>query len=281
MGGTVTTVASTAAGTAERSGLRVEGLRVTVRAGAAERTVVDDVSFAVEAGGALGIVGESGSGKSMTLRAVLGLLPARARVEAGRATAFGTTRALGPRGLRDAGPGRVGMVFQDPLSALDPLARVGAQVREVCRVVGGEGRRSARDRSVALLTQVGLPDPAALARRYPHELSGGQRQRVVIALALAARPRILLCDEPTTALDVTVQATILRLLADLRRDLGLTVVFVSHDLPVVTSVCDSVTVLRHGRVTEAGPVAEVLTAPRHPYTRELIDAARALELETP
>ncbi|WP_220729456.1 ABC transporter ATP-binding protein [Streptomyces radicis] len=272
---------TTAAGRAERSGLRVEGLRVTVRAGAAERTVVDDVSFAVEAGGALGIVGESGSGKSMTLRAVLGLLPARARVKAGTATAFGTTRALGPRGLRDVGPGRVGMVFQDPLSALDPLARVGAQVREVCRVVGGEGRRSARDRSVALLTQVGLPDPAALARRYPHELSGGQRQRVVIALALAARPRILLCDEPTTALDVTVQATILRLLADLRRDLGLTVVFVSHDLPVVTSVCDSVTVLRHGRVTEAGPVAEVLTAPRHPYTRELIDAARALELETP
>ncbi|MGI5440267.1 ABC transporter ATP-binding protein [Streptomyces shenzhenensis] len=260
--------------------LRVDGLRVTVRAGAAERTVVDDVSFAVEAGGALGIVGESGSGKSMTLRAVIGLLPERARVTAGTATAFGATRTLGPRGLRDAGPGHVGMVFQDPLSALDPLTRVGAQVREVCRVAG-DGRRSARERATALLEQVGLPDPDDLARRYPHELSGGQRQRVVIALALAARPRILLCDEPTTALDVTVQATILRLLADLRRELGLTVVLVSHDLAVVTSLCASLTVLRHGRVTEAGTVTDLLTAPRHPYTRELSDAARALELEAP
>lgn len=261
------------------TGLRVEELRVEVRSRADRRTVVDGVSFEVGAGGALGIVGESGSGKSMTLRAVIGLLPDRARVTAGQVTAFGATGALGPRGLREGRPGRVGMVFQDPLSALDPLTRVGAQVREVCRVSGGDGRRSARDRSVALLEQAGLPDPHALARRYPHELSGGQRQRVVIALALAARPQILLCDEPTTALDVTVQATILRLLGGLRRDLGLTVVLVSHDLAVVTSVCESVTVLRHGRVTESGTVAELIDAPRHPYTRELTDAARALELE--
>ncbi len=212
---------------------------------------------------------------------MLGLLPPRATVESGRVTAFGATRPLGPRGLRVAGPGRVGMVFQDPLAALDPLVRVGAQVEEVCRVVGRDGRGAARARTRALLVQAGLPDPDALVRRYPHELSGGQRQRVVIALALAARREVLLCDEPTTALDVTVQATILRLLDRLRADLGLTVVLVSHDLAVVASVCEDLAVLRHGRVVDRGAVREVLAAPGHPYTHELVAAARALEPEVP
>ncbi|MBP1326985.1 peptide/nickel transport system permease protein [Leucobacter exalbidus] len=271
--------------------VRVQGLAVsTVSAGS--RPLVAGVSFAVAPGGTLGIVGESGSGKSLTLRAILGLLPAGVSVTAGTARHGG----------------RIGMVFQDPLTALDPLTRVGTQLGEAVQAaaghaarqqadgVGGDvgvgsergagasrgrriraltaGERAARVRE--LLEQVRLPDPARIARAYPHELSGGQRQRIVIAMALAARPAVLLCDEPTTALDVTVQREVLDLLRELRDTSGLTLIFVSHDLAVVASMCDQILVMRDGAVVEAGPARDVLRAPGDPYTQRLVDSVLQL-----
>jgi len=232
--------------------LRVRGLQVR----SDSRLLVDDVSFAVDPGEALGIVGESGSGKSLTLRAILGLPPRGVRVTGGEIEVGG----------------RVGMVFQDPLTALDPLSRVGAQVASASRAARGGSRAAARAHALELLEQVRLPDAARRLRAYPHELSGGQRQRVVIALALASGPAILLCDEPTTALDVTVQREVLDLLSRLRRERELSIVFVSHDLPVVAAVCDRVLVMTGGRVVESGPTLDVVRSPRHPYTRSLRDA---------
>lgn len=225
--------------------------------------LVHGIDLSVEAGAAIGIVGESGSGKSLTLKAIIGLLPRGVRVAGGAVTTSG----------------RLGMVFQDPLSALDPLTTVGNHVIEICRHVRGMSRSAARARAVALFTEVGLPDPVAKLRSYPHQLSGGQRQRVVLAIALAAEPEILLCDEPTTALDVTVQAQVLALIETLRRERGLTVVFVSHDLAVVSQVCSTVVVMQAGRIVEHGPTDQVVTDPQHPYTRSLVDAV--LEVPRP
>ncbi|MGO3146338.1 MAG: ATP-binding cassette domain-containing protein [Leucobacter sp.] len=229
--------------------------------------LVDNVDLEVAPGGALGIVGESGSGKSLTLRAIAGLLPSGVHLEGGEFT-------LG---------GHVGMIFQDPLAALDPLTRVGAQLREACQAAGA---RSPHTRVLELLADVrlgssGSPDVGdielkRIARSYPHELSGGQRQRVVIAMALAGNPSVLLADEPTTALDVTVQREVLALLDELRRERGLTLVLVSHDLAVVASVCEHIAVMRDGRIVERGATLQVLTAPEHSYTRMLIEAVPEL-----
>jgi ABC-type glutathione transport system ATPase component len=244
-----------------RGGLLVEDLRV-----AGEVELLHGVSLGVEPGGALGVVGESGSGKSLTLRAVMGLLPRGLRVTGGTVRVAGTAA----------------MIFQDPLTFLDPLMRVGNQVAEVSRAVRGGTRHAARARALELLDTVRLPEAAALARRYPHQLSGGQRQRVLLALALAQEPDLLLCDEPTTALDVTVQREVLELLATLRAERGLSLVFVSHDLAVVAQVCERVVVLREGRVVEEGPTVDVVTRPAHDYTRSLVDAVLPLpELDAP
>jgi ABC-type glutathione transport system ATPase component len=221
---------------------------------AGDHELVHGLDFSVEPGEALGIVGESGSGKSLTLRAVLGLLPR------------GITRTGGSIAV----DGRAGMVFQEPLSALDPLMTVGAQVAEVCRHARGMSRAASRERVRELFALVGLPEDRI--RRYPHELSGGQRQRVVIAIALAAEPDVLLCDEPTTALDVTVQARVLALLDRLRRELGLALVFVSHDVAVVAQMCSRVLVMRDGVVVERGDTLELVADPRDPYTKALLDA---------
>jgi ABC-type glutathione transport system ATPase component len=244
-----------------RGGLLVEDLRV-----AGEVELLHGVSLGVEPGGALGVVGESGSGKSLTLRAVMGLLPRGLRATGGTVRFAGTAA----------------MIFQDPLTFLDPLMRVGNQVAEVSRAVRGRTRHAARARALELLDTVRLPEAAALARRYPHQLSGGQRQRVLLALALAQEPDLLLCDEPTTALDVTVQREVLELLATLRAERGLSLVFVSHDLAVVAQVCERVVVLREGRVVEEGPTVDVVTRPAHDYTRSLVDAVLPLpELDAP
>jgi ABC-type glutathione transport system ATPase component len=244
-----------------RGGLLVEDLRV-----AGEVELLHGVSLGVEPGGALGVVGESGSGKSLTLRAVMGLLPRGLRATGGTVRFAGTAA----------------MIFQDPLTFLDPLMRVGNQVAEVSRAVRGGTRHAARARALELLDTVRLPEAAALARRYPHQLSGGQRQRVLLALALAQEPDLLLCDEPTTALDVTVQREVLELLATLRAERGLSLVFVSHDLAVVAQVCERVVVLREGRVVEEGPTVDVVTRPAHDYTRSLVDAVLPLpELDAP
>lgn len=218
--------------------------------------LVHGVGFRVDAGEAVGIVGESGSGKSLTLRAVIDLLPRGVRVTGGEV-------ALN---------GRAAMVFQDPLAALDPLMSIGAQLWEVCRTAGGLDRAAALARSHELLRIVHLPDPERRWKHLPGQLSGGQRQRVVLAIALATNPQILLCDEPTTALDVTVQRQILDLLAELRRELSVAILFVSHDLAVVADVCSRVIVMSAGRVVEEGSVAQILSAPRHPYTKMLLGA---------
>ncbi|MFT4110985.1 ABC transporter ATP-binding protein [Propionicimonas sp.] len=218
------------------------------------------VTLALEPGGALGVVGESGSGKSLTLRAVMGLLPRGLRVSGGTIGVGGTAA----------------MIFQDPLTFLDPLARVGDQVAEVCAAATGLTRREARARALRLFDDVHLPDAGDLLRRYPHQLSGGQRQRVLLAVALAREPDLLLCDEPTTALDVTVQRGVLDLLAQLRAERGLSVLFVSHDLAVVAQVCDRIVVLHEGRVVESGDTLDVVTRPAEPYTRSLLDAVLPL-----
>jgi oligopeptide/dipeptide ABC transporter ATP-binding protein len=237
---------------------------------------VEQVSLTLDPGEALGVVGESGSGKSLTLRAILGLLPRRAQITRGSILLDG--HALGGEdGLRHVRGREIGMVFQEPQTALNPVMRVGEQIAEGPRVVLGLSRRRARERAIELMRDVGIPDPVRRAEAYPHELSGGLRQRITIAIALALEPRILLCDEPTTALDVTVQGQILRLLGDLRERRGLALVYVSHDLAVVAQTCRDLVVMYAGRVFETGRVREVFADPRHPYTRALLRSVIALD----
>ena len=257
--------------------LEVRHLSVSVRRGGERFHAVEDVSFDIEAGSAFGIVGESGSGKSLTLRAIMALLPAGARVESGSVLLDGVTLDPKSRSARAQRRARVAMVFQDPLSALNPVRRIGDQVAEVPRRVLGRSRAASRQRSIELLGLVGIPEPARRADAYPHELSGGMRQRVAIAMALASEPTILLCDEPTTALDVTVQAQVLDLIDKLRVELDLAVVFVSHDLGVVRELCGTVAVMYAGRLVEVGSTAALLPAPRHPYTLGLLRAVVDLD----
>jgi peptide/nickel transport system ATP-binding protein len=253
--------------------LEVDHLTVAVRRQNRQFDAADDVTLRLPRGGSLGIVGESGSGKSITLRAIMGLLPRAATLRAGTVRIGGDLvhhgRGLGPADRRH----RVAMVFQDALSALNPVMTAGDQIAEAPRRVLGLSARAARERALELLRVVGVPDPDRRYRSYPHELSGGLRQRVMIAIALSCDPAILLCDEPTTALDVTIQAQILALLADLRESTGLSIVFVTHDLGVVGQICDELAVMYAGRIVETGPVGAVLDAPRHPYTAALLAAA--------
>jgi len=252
--------------------LSVEDLAVGVERPSGGFRAVDGISFEVAPGAALGIVGESGSGKSLTLRALMALVPAGVRIESGRVTLGGRELPLQGGEARRSRRGRMALVFQDPLSALNPVHTVGAQVAEVPQRVLGLSRRRAWERAIELFRLVGIPDPARRARAFPHQLSGGMRQRVVIAIALASEPAVLLCDEPTTALDVTVQAQVLDLIDGLRTQLQLTVVFVSHDLAVVRQLCDDIAVMYTGRIVETGPTMPVLERPRHPYTLGLLNA---------
>ena len=252
--------------------LAVEDLTLSLDEAHGGARVVDGVSLTVRRGGALGIVGESGSGKSLTLRAAMGLLPGAVRVERGRVVLGGTELALSGRAARRQRRRRMAMVFQDSLTALDPVYTVGDQIAEVGQHVLGHSRRQARARSVELLDLVGIRDPQRRAQAYPHELSGGMRQRAMLAVALATEPEVLLCDEPTTALDVTVQAQVLSLLADLQTRLELSLVFVSHDLAVVRQLCDQLAVMYTGRIVETGPTEQVLADPLHPYTRGLLES---------
>jgi len=247
--------------------LEVEGLRV----GFGDAHPVDGVSFSVAPGECLGLVGESGSGKSLTLRAALGLLPPAAAVTAGELRFDGAAYAAAD--VRGHG---ISMIFQEPMSALNPLMRVGDLIAEALRA-RGTARAAARTRAVALMDDVGIPDPARRARAWPHELSGGMRQRVMIAMALAGEPRVLLCDEPTTALDVTVQDQILDLLDGLRRDRGLAIVFVTHNLALIDRVAQRLAVMYAGRIVETGAVGRVLAAPHHPYTARLLGCVPELD----
>jgi oligopeptide/dipeptide ABC transporter ATP-binding protein len=257
--------------------LEVRDLCVSIGRGDGRFTAVDGVSFSVNAGDAFGIVGESGSGKSLTLRAIMALLPASAHLDSGAILVEGEELAPAGHVARVQRRARIAMVFQDPLSALNPVRTIGDQVAEVPRRVLKRSRTESRRRAIELLGLVGVPDPARRFDAYPHELSGGMRQRVAIAMALAAEPAILLCDEPTTALDVTVQAQVLDLIDKLRVELDLAVVFVSHDLGVVRELCQDVAVMYAGRFAETGPTSDLLRRPRHPYTLGLLRAVVDLE----
>ncbi|MGC5663920.1 ABC transporter ATP-binding protein [Micromonospora sp. WMMD723] len=252
--------------------LEISDLTVTLGTRNGPARAVAGVDWSVAPGETLALVGESGSGKSMTVLAATGLAPRFA-------TVTGRVRLLGRELTGMSEPDRrrwrgrhVGFVFQDPMTALNPVLTVGRQVAEACEEHLGMSRRQARSRAVELLDLVGIPAPGRRVDAHPHEFSGGMRQRVVIAMALACEPALLIADEPTTALDVTTQAQIVDLVADLRRRLGTAVVWITHDLPVVAGIADTVAVMYGGRIVEQGPVDAVFVTPGHPYTRALLAA---------
>jgi peptide/nickel transport system ATP-binding protein len=236
--------------------------------------IVRGVSFDVQREQTLGIVGESGSGKSMTVLAATGLLEAPGAVVTGSSTLAGSTQLVGatPRMLRSVHGGRIGFVFQDPGTSLNPLLTLGRQITESLETHRNMSSRQAATRAVELLEAVGLPDPETRMHAYPHQLSGGQRQRVMIAIGLACDPELLIADEPTTSLDVTTQAQIIDLVRDLQRDFGTAVVWISHDLGVIGQVADDVTVLQNGEAVEQAPIVDIFGAPQNPYTVELLQA---------
>ncbi|MFS0852439.1 ATP-binding cassette domain-containing protein [Microbacterium sp. 179-I 3D4 NHS] len=239
------------------------------------RRVVDGVSFEVPDGTRLGVIGESGSGKSLTALAVLGLLPDGAT--AGGSIRWDDVELIGmpDRELARLRGDEIGIVFQEPRTALNPIRTVGRQIAESVRIHQGLSRREARERAIAEAARVRLPEPETIVDRYPHQLSGGQRQRVAIAMALACRPRLLIADEPTTALDVTIQAEILSLLLSLVEDEGMSLAFITHDLAVLAQVATHGVVLEHGRVVESAPVERLLTTPTSPVTQGLLRDATA------
>ena len=262
--------------------LSVEGLSIALPEGGDRPFAVENVSFEVKPNEVVCLVGESGSGKSMIAHAVLSLLPKSVAVASGVVNVAGHNPVkLDRQALRRLRGGEAAMIFQEPLSSLNPLKRVGKQIEEmiVTHQKPTPSAAEVHERVQQLLTQVGLPNPKLLEKSYPFELSGGQRQRVMIAMAMANRPALLIADEPTTALDVTTQRQILRLIDDLRRDRGMGVLLITHDFGVVADVADRVVVLRHGKVVEQGTVEEVLRRPKADYTRELIDAVPKARLD--
>ena len=259
--------------------LEVEGLTVQIRGEGGTVTIVDGVDYEVEERQIFGVAGESGSGKTMSVLALLQLLPRGAQTS-GRAMYGGRDLlTLSARGLRQVRGRELAMVFQDPLTSLHPMMTIGRQLSEHVRYHEGLSKSAALARAEELLGEVRLPDPERALDAFPHQFSGGMRQRVAIASALATRPKLLIADEPTTALDVTVQAGILRLLDRLRRELGLSVILITHDLGVLSSIADHVSIFYAGRIVESGSTRELLGHPRHPYTRALLDALPHPEAE--
>lgn len=236
--------------------------------------ILRDVSLSVNAGEVMALVGESGAGKSTIAKAVLGILPAGITVTAGSILFEGTDLlTLPPVKLRELLGVRIALIPQDPLTSLNPARRIGDQLTDGLRLRAGLGRKDATDKAVQLLTDVHIREPERVLRRYPHELSGGMRQRVLIAQAFSLNPHVIIADEPTTALDVTVQKQVLRLIRDMQREHRTTLLFVTHDLGVVAQICDRMTVLYGGKVLEQGVTAEILANPQHPYTRALLAAS--------
>lgn len=257
--------------------LQVESLTVEFPFGGTYRPVVREASLTVERGEFVGLAGESGSGKTLTALAILRLVPTPGRIAGGRILLEGRDLLALPQAeLREVRGGRVGMVFQEPMTALNPVLSVGAQIAEAVRAHSRPSASEAAREAERLLDLVAMPRARQRLRDYPHQLSGGQRQRVMIAMALAARPDLLLADEPTTALDVTIQAQILELLDRLRRELGLAVLLISHDLAVLAENCERLLVMYAGRVVEEGAVEDVFRQPGHPYTRALLASLPAV-----
>jgi oligopeptide/dipeptide ABC transporter ATP-binding protein len=260
--------------------LEVRNLSVQFPASAGTVSAVRDVSFVLPRGGVLGLVGESGSGKSVTSLAIMRLLPPQAVVSG--EVAFGANRdtrnllVLDRERMRALRGSRIAMIFQEPMTALNPVMRVGEQIAEAVRAHNNVSRKEAWDGAVKALDEVAIKDAARRARDYPHQLSGGMRQRVMIAMAIVNRPELLIADEPTTALDVTIQAQILELLAELRERFGLAMLFISHDLAVVSQVAEQIAVMYAGTIVELGSREQIFRAPAHPYTRGLLSAVPTL-----
>ncbi len=251
--------------------LEVQDLRMVFPVEGGEAVAVDGVSFAIDRGRVLGLVGESGSGKSMTALCMLRLVPPPGRITRGRVLLDGRDLlSLPEREMRKVRGAQVAMIFQEPMTALNPVLNVGSQVAEAIALHRPVSRRQAWERAVALLGEVGIPDAARRAGDYPHQLSGGMRQRVMIAMAISCEPALLVADEPTTALDVTIQAEILGLLRRLRERYGMALLLITHDLGVVAEQADDVAIMYAGRIVEQAPVATLFESPLHPYTQALL-----------
>ncbi|MBB4259246.1 MULTISPECIES: ABC transporter ATP-binding protein [unclassified Bradyrhizobium] len=256
----------------------IKNLRIALPKGAERPFAVDGVSLDLRPGKIVCVVGESGSGKSMCAHALMGLLPDTVSVAAGEIQFEGRDLLkLDDDGWRDLRGRRLAMIFQEPMTALNPLMRIGDQMAEMFEAHGLLTPRERRARALALAREVGLPDPERIVRAYPHQLSGGQRQRAMIAMALALEPAVLVADEPTTALDVTTQAQILKLIRNLQRNRNMAVMFITHDFGVVADIADQVVVLRHGKVVEEGPAATIFNAPQHDYTKALLAAVPSMD----
>ncbi|WP_419896832.1 ABC transporter ATP-binding protein [Roseomonas sp. USHLN139] len=263
--------------------LEIRNLTTAFGTESGQVTAIEDVSFSIEPGEILGIVGESGSGKSVTALTVMGLLPRPpARILSGSVMFDGQDLTkLSERQLQKIrGPG-IAMIFQEPMTSLNPVFRIGEQIMETIRAHERLSPRALRERAVQLLAKVGIPSPERRMDDYPHQLSGGQRQRVMIAIALACNPRLLIADEPTTALDVTIQAQILDLLMDLRDEFGMAIMIITHNMGVVAETADRVLVMYAGRIVEQSPVERLFDAPLHPYTRGLLDCVPSLDHDRP
>lgn len=257
--------------------VKIKNLRIALPHGGERAYAVDGISFDLVAGKIVCVVGESGSGKSMCAHALMGLLPDSVTTETGEIIFDGGNLLdLDEDGWRDLRGRRIAMVFQEPMTALNPLMRIGDQMMEMFEAHGLLSPRERRQKALELAREVGLPDPDRIVRAYPHQLSGGQRQRAMIAMALALEPAVLVADEPTTALDVTTQAQILKLIRDLQRRRNMAVMFITHDFGVVADIADRVVVLRHGQVVEQGGAQEVLTRPQHAYTKALLAAVPSM-----
>jgi len=255
----------------------ITNLRIALPPGGERAYAVDNISFDLKPGEIVCVVGESGSGKSMCAHALMGLLPDSVTTETGEIAFEGhNLLALDEDGWRDLRGRRIAMVFQEPMTALNPLMRIGDQMMEMFEAHGLLSPRERRQKALGLAREVGLPDPERIVRAYPHQLSGGQRQRAMIAMALALEPTVLVADEPTTALDVTTQAQILKLIRELQRSRNMAVMFITHDFGVVADIADRVVVLRHGQVVEQGSAPEVLNRPQHAYTKALLAAVPSM-----
>ncbi len=256
--------------------LDIRGLRTAFATAAGDLHALDGIDLVVNRGEIVALVGESGSGKSVTGFSITGLLPAAARVTAGEVRLNGIDlRALSPAAMRSLRGRKVAMIFQDPMMTLNPVLRIDTQMTDALRAHLPLGRAEARARCAAALAEVGIDEPEARLKMYPHQLSGGMRQRVAIAIALLHSPDLVIADEPTTALDVTIQGQILAVVQRLCREKGTALVWITHDLAVVAGIADRIAVMYAGRIVEQGPVDAVLDAPRHPYTRGLIDSVPA------
>lgn len=264
----------------DRKVLEVEDLKTVFKSRGQEVHAVRGVSLVVEEGEILGLVGESGSGKSVTMKAVLGILPENAEVSCGSMKLNGVElKELKNEEYRKMRGKDMTMIFQDPMTALNPLIKIGKQLEEVILRHGNCSKAEAKERAVTMLRKVGIPMPEQRLNQYPHEFSGGMRQRVLIAMALACEPKLLIADEPTTALDVTIQAQILDLLKDLEKEYNTSIVLITHDMGVVATVCSKVAIMYGGLIMECGTSEEIFYDPKHPYTKALLRAIPSLDLE--